>query len=78
VQGFKLFLSAVLAGLVVTITSFLAVVQNADVPIENFNDINQITWGIIIAGGLLVATQNVQTFLKRPPEGGKFLKPNDN
>ena len=76
-QGLKLVLSAVLAGLVVTITSFLAVAQNADVPIENFVDINQITWGIIIAGGLLVATQNIQTYLKRPPEGGKFLKPTE-
>jgi len=76
-QTLKLVLSAILAGLVVTITSFLAVVQNAEVPIENFTDINQITWGIIIAGGLLVATQNIQTYLKRPPEGGKYLKPND-
>jgi len=77
VQGFKLFLSAVLAGLAVAGTSFLAVVQNAEVPITRLADINQITWAIIAVGALLVTVQNIQTYLKRPPEGGKFLKPND-
>ncbi len=76
-RGLKMFISALLAGVMVGGTSFIAVVQNSKVELVRLSDIDQITWAIIAVGAILVTAQNVQTYLKRPPEGGKFFKPND-
>ena len=64
----KLFLSAVIAGFTTIVTSFLAVAQNSEIQLRVLSDISQMAWVIIIAGGLLVFFQNIQTYLKRPPE----------
>ncbi len=64
----KLFLSAIIAGFTTIVTSFLAVAQNSEIQLQFFSDISQMAWAIIIAGGLLVFFQNIQTYLKRPPE----------
>ena len=67
-NALKLFLSAMIAGFATIVTSFLAVAQNSEVQLVNFSDISQMAWAIIVAGGVLVFLQNIQTYLKRPPE----------
>ena len=67
-NALKLFLSAMIAGFATIFTSFLAVAQNSEVQLVNFSDISQMAWAIIVAGGVLVFLQNIQTYLKRPPE----------
>ena len=67
-NALKLFLSAIIAGSTTIVASFLAVAQNSKVQLEYFSEISQMAWAIIIAGGLLVFFQNIQTYLKRPPE----------
>ena len=64
----KLLLSALIAGLTTIGTSFLAVSQNSDIQLRVLSDISQMTWAIMVVGGLLVFGGNIQTYLKKPPD----------
>lgn len=68
----RLLISGLVAGLVSGGVAFVAVLQEAKA--ERLADISDVTWAIIIAGGLLVTLKDWQTYLKKPPEVGSVSK----